>query len=270
MEIIKKMEENKFDENSVVFEATENEAISADAQPTPEPPTRDCECDNNKKCKCKCLPVVNCILLIGLLLLYIFHFTGIGAKGGKSLANADAKAPVVVGEGGLKIAYINIDSLNANYKYIKDLEKELNNFKNAKENSLKQQMDKLQKDGASLQSDYQNYLQTGASLTLEKQQAKEAELKKREAEINQRAEQLARLEQDYTNQILERQSTENKKMLDVVYGFIREYNEQNQQFNLILAKTGSELPFILYGDEAMDITNEIVNGLNERYDSDNK
>ena len=230
----------------------------------PKQETKKCQCNDNKKCRC--LPIVNCILLVGLILLYIFHFTGIGAKGGKGLANADAKAPVVVGEGGLKIAYVNTDSLNANYKYIKDLEKELNAFKQGKENSLKQQMDKLQADGNALQDDYQNYLQNGSSMSLTQQQNKEAELKKRDAEIKKRAKQLAQLEQDYTSQILEKQTSENKKMIDAVYAFIREYNAQNQQFNLILAKTGTELPFILYGDEAMDITDEIIKGLNEEYE----
>jgi len=233
----------------------------------PKQEAEKCQCDDNKKCRC--LPIVNCILLVGLILLYVFHFTGIGAKGGKGLANADAKAPVVVGEGGLKIAYVNTDSLNANYKYIKDLEKELNAFKQGKENSLKQQMDKLQADGNALQDDYQNYLQNGSSMSLTQQQNKEAELKKRDAEIKKRAKQLAQLEQDYTSQILEKQTSENKKMIDAVYAFIREYNAQNQQFNLILAKTGTELPFILYGDEAMDITDEIIKGLNEEYEKVN-
>lgn len=233
----------------------------------PKQEAEKCQCNDNKKCRC--LPIVNCILLVGLILLYIFHFTGIGAKGGKGLANADAKAPVVVGEGGLKIAYVNTDSLNANYKYIKDLEKELNAFKQGKENSLKQQMDKLQADSKALQDDYQNYLQNGSSMSLTQQQNKEAELKKRDAEIKKRAQQLAQLEQDYTSQILEKQTSENKKMIDAVYAFIREYNAQNQQFNLILAKTGTELPFILYGDEAMDITDEIVKGLNEEYEKVN-
>ncbi len=230
----------------------------------PKQEVEKCQCNDGKRCRC--LPIVNCILLVGLILLYIFHFTGIGAKGGKSLANADAKAPVVVGEGGLKIAYVNTDSLNANYMYIKDLEKQLNAFKQAKENSLKQQMEKLQADDKALKEDYQNYLQTGSSLTLTQQQNKEAELKKRNDEINKRADQLARLEQEYTSQVLEKQNTENKKMVDAIYAFIKEYNAQNQQFNLIFAKTGSDMPFILYGDEAMDITDEIVKGLNEEYE----
>ena len=214
--------------------------------------------DNSKNI----LIVCNIVLLIAVVLLYIFHFAGIGTR---SRTNPDAK-PAVVAEGGaLKVAYINVDTLNARYEYIKDLEKELNAYKTSKENSLKAQTQKLQSDVQALQNEYQNYLKTGDQLTLSQQQAKEADLKKREAELNQRAEKLASLEQEYTKQIMEKHTSENQKMLNAVYAFIREYNADNQQFNLILARTGSELPLILYGDEAMDITEEIVAGLNEEY-----
>ena len=216
--------------------------------------------ENNKLNKI--LLICTAVLFLGLVGLYILHFTS--NSGAATKVNVNAKAPVMA-EGGLKIAYVNVDTLNSKYEYIKDLEKDLNAFKQGKENSLKQQAEKLQADGKKLQADYQNYLQNGASMTLTEQQNKEAELKKREAELNQRAEKLARLEQEYTSQILERQNNENKKMINAVYAFIREYNAANQQFNLIFAKTGADLPIILYGDEAMDITEEIVNGLNEEY-----
>ncbi len=146
MEIIKKMEENKLDETAVTYEATETVNATAEAQPAPapEPPAPECECKKEKKCKC--IPIVNCILLVGLIVIYILHFTGIGAKSGKSLANADAKAPAVVGEGGLTIAYVNTDTLMAKYQYATDLQKQLKDFQTAKENSYKQQMAQFQKD----------------------------------------------------------------------------------------------------------------------------
>ena len=109
------------------------------------------------------------------------------------------------------------------------------------------------------ESDYQNFIKTGAQLTLSQQQAKDAELK-------QRAEKLAGLEQELSVQIAKKQLADNEKMVNAVYAFIREYNAANQQFNLILAKSGASSP-VLYGDEAMDITDEIINGLNEEYRS---
>ena len=58
----------------------------------------------------------------------------------------------------------------------------------------------------------------------------------------------------------------NKKLLDAIYAFVREYNEQNQQFDIILRKTYTDPP-TLYMNPAMDITDEIIKGLNEEYAS---
>lgn len=209
----------------------------------------DCSCNTGekKKCCCKCNTIVMVVLFIAVAVLYVLHFTGIGTN---SRVNPNAKPAVVAENGGLKIAYINTDTLNAKYDYIKDLEKELKAYSAAKENSYKQQM-------TSFQNDYQNFLKTGDQLTLSQQQAKEAELKKR-------AEKLGGLEQELTMQIAQKQAADQEKMVKAVYAFIREYNAANQHFNLILAKSGASSP-VLYGDEEMDITDEIINGLNEEY-----
>lgn len=211
--------------------------------------------------KSNCTHIAFGVLALAVILLYIFHFAGVGVK---TRVNPDAKEAVIPENGVLKIAYINTDSINLRYDYVKDLEQDLIAFKNAKENSLKQQMTQLQNDAAALQNEYQNYLKTGDQLTLSQQQAKEAEFKKREAEMNQRAQKVSGLEQEYAAQIQERQITENDKMIKAVYAFIREYNAANQQFDLILAKSNLSSP-VLYGNEGMDITEEIINGLNEEY-----
>ncbi len=194
----------------------------------------------------KILLACNAVLLLGLVGIYILHFTG---NNGGSKVNANAKAPVVK-EGGLKIAYVDTDTLLANYQYAKDLESELLTYKNQQEQYGKQQMEKFQKD-------YQDYLKNGSNMTLSQQQAKEAELK-------QRAERMSTLEQELTAKIMERQITENTKLLKAIFAFVREYNEQNQQFDIILRKTFENSP-TLYMDSCMDITKEILEGLNEEY-----
>jgi outer membrane protein len=110
---------------------------------------------------------------------------------------------------------------------------------------------------AKFQKDYDDYLKNGANMTLTQQQSTEAELKKR-------AEKMATLEQELTAKIMERQISENTKLLNAIFAFVREYNEQNQKFDIILRKTFENSP-TLYMNEAMDITDEIVNGLNEEY-----
>lgn len=159
--------------------------------------------------------------------------------------NPEATAPVVA-EGGLKVAYIDTDTLLAKYQYAIDVEKEVREFGENQRRYGQQQVDAFQKD-------YNNYLQTGSTLTLTQQQAKEAELK-------QRAEKMQTLEQELMTKIAEKQNTETVKVMNAIMAFVREYNAANQQFDIILTKGAT-----LYVNPAMDITDEIVKGLNEEY-----
>jgi len=159
--------------------------------------------------------------------------------------NPEAIAPVVA-EGGLKVAYIDTDTLLAKYQYAIDLEKQLSEYTEQQRRYGQQQVEAFQKD-------YNNYLQNGSTLTLTQQQAKEAELK-------QRAEKMQTLEQELMAKIAEKQTAETAKIMNAIYAFVREYNAANQQFDMILTKQAT-----LYINPAMDITNEIVDGLNEEY-----
>lgn len=193
----------------------------------------------------KILIAINAVLFVGLIGIYVLHFT----SNNKSKVNVDASAPLVK-EGGLTVAYVNTDTLLAKYQYAIDMEQELLAYKDQQERNGRQQVEQFQRD-------YQDYLQNGASMTLTQQQAKEEELKKR-------AERMSTLEQELTAKIMERQMTENTKLLNAIFAFVREYNAANQQFDIILRKTFNDSP-TLYVNPAMDITDEIVNGLNEEY-----
>ena len=205
--------------------------------------------ENNKLNKI--LLICNAVLFLGLAGIYILHFTGKGqATESASKVNANAKAPVV--KDGLKIAYVNTDTLLSKYDYAKDLEAELLAFKDQQEAYGRQQMQKFQKD-------YDDYLKNGASMTLSQQQAKEAELKKR-------AEKNSTLEQELTAKIMQRQMEENNKLLNAIFANVREYNEQNQQFDIILRKTQENSPTLYMNSETViDITDEIVEQLNKDY-----
>lgn len=194
----------------------------------------------------KILIAINAVLFVGLIGIYVLHFTSGNNKG---KVNAEASAPLVK-EGGLTVAYVNTDTLLAKYQYAIDMEQELMAYKEQQERAGRQQVDQFQRD-------YQDYLQNGASMTLTQQQAKEEELKKR-------AERMSTLEQELTAKIMERQMTENTKLLNAIFAFVREYNAANQQFDIILRSTFNDSP-TLYVNPAMDITDEIVNGLNEEY-----
>ena len=198
----------------------------------------------------KILIAINAVLLLGLIGIYVLHFT----SRTNTKQNVDATAPLQK-EGGLTVAYVDSDTLLAKYQYAIDLQKELEAYRDQQERYYQQQMTQFQ-------ADYQNYLKNGSTLTLTQQQAKEAELK-------QRAEKLSTLEQELLGKVTERQLTENTKLLNAIFAFIREYNAANQQFDIIMRKTFVDSP-TLYLNPGMDITQEIIDGLNEEYANLNK
>lgn len=159
--------------------------------------------------------------------------------------NPEATAPVAP-TGGLKVAYIDTDTLLSKYIYAQEVEKSVREFGEQQQRYGQQQIESFQRD-------YNNYLQTGSTLTLTQQQSKEAELK-------QRAERMQTLEQELMAKIAEKQNTETMKVMNAITAFVREYNAANQQFDIILTKGAT-----LYVNPAMDITEEIVAGLNEEY-----
>lgn len=159
-------------------------------------------------------------------------------------------ADPLVKEGGIRVAYVDTDTLMAKYQYAIDMNEELLAYKDQMEKNGRQQMEKFQ-------SDYQDYLKNGDKMTLSQQQKTETDLKAR-------AERMQTLESELAGKVMERQMEENTKLLNAIFAFIREYNAGHQQFDLILRKRFNDTP-VLYANPAMDITDEIVAGLNEEY-----
>lgn len=247
----KPVDDNSVELNNLKREKRE-EQYPVDPQPKEEKhdaPESGCGCANEqqpcKKKKC-CHGVVTVLLIVAVAALYVLHFTGIGS----SKSQQSVAAPVVTGDGTLRVAYVNSDTLLAKYEYARDLEQGLLDYKNSQENSYRNQMAQFQKD-------YNDFLQNGDKLSLSQQQAKENELK-------QRAEKLSTLEAELTIKIQNKQIDENTKLLNAIFGFIKEYNESHQQYDIILRSTFNDSP-TLYVNEAMDITQEIIDGLNEEY-----
>ena len=90
------------------------------------------------------------------------------------------------------------------------------------------------------------------------------EQKRKEEELTRRQQEFPMLQQKMMAQLQERQLEDNKKLLNAVYAFIKDYNSKNQKYNIILSRSYISSS-ILYADEGLDITNEIIKGLNQEY-----
>lgn len=206
------------------------------------------ETSNQKESCNKCNKSLVIIALVVSVIALVVSIVSLLQKGDNETTKA--KVGKVMQSGNMKIAYINTDTIMAKYTMAIEMQKELKNKQTSLENSLKNQYTQLQKEE-------QEYLRTGQNLTLTQQQAKEKEFKQREQQLSQAMQQQpAQFQQEVASQ--------NEKLLNAVLAFVNDYNAKHDKYNIILSYSRYNGP-TLYIDEGLDITDEIVKGLNEEY-----
>ena len=146
---------------------------------------------------------------------------------------------------GVKIAYVEVDSIMTQYKFCKEysaiLEKKSQNIQNtvnAKGRALQNAAAKFQQD------------------TQQQAEAVQAGLRKQDADLQALQQRLGSEFQAETEKF-------NKALRDSIQHYLAAYNK-DKKYALILSKAGDN---ILYADKAYDITNEVIAGLNKAYKS---
>ena len=155
-------------------------------------------------------------------------------------------------EGGIKIAYVEVDSLMTQYEFCKEftlvLQKKSNNARNT-----------LNSKGQALQSamaNFQQKLNNNGFTSREQAEGQQAAIQRQQQSLQ---ELQARLENELANET----AKYNEGLRDSLQHFLDAYNK-DKKFDLILTKQGDN---ILYAAKRFDITNDVINGLNKRYKS---
>ena len=150
---------------------------------------------------------------------------------------------------GMKIAYIEVDSIMSQYKFCKEysliLEKKSQNI----QNTVNAKGRSLQAAAAKFQQDIQNN-----KYTQQQAEAVQAGLQKQNADLQALQQRLGAEFQTETEKF-------NKALRDSIQHYLAVYNK-DKKFSLILSKAGDN---ILYADKTYDITNEVIAGLNKAY-----
>ncbi|WP_418878117.1 OmpH family outer membrane protein [Xylanibacter rarus] len=150
---------------------------------------------------------------------------------------------------GMKIAYIEVDSIMSQYKFCKEysliLEKKSQNI----QNTINAKGRSLQAAAAKFQQDIQNN-----KYTQQQAEAVQAGLQKQNADLQALQQRLGAEFQAETEKF-------NKALRDSIQHYLDVYNK-DKKFSLILSKAGDN---ILYADKTYDITNEVIAGLNKAY-----
>ena len=161
------------------------------------------------------------------------------------------QAPIAVS--GLKIAYIDVDSLLANYTFYQDLAEEMTRKEENYRLVLTEEATKWQKDV----EDHQKKISNGVYSSVERAQSEENRLAKRQQALQEKSDK-------YTQELLAERDANSQKISETVDNFVREYNKTHG-YNMIISKAS-----LLYADEGLNITAEILDGLNAAYNQPNK
>lgn len=192
--------------------------------------------------------IVQILLGIGLIVLYILHFTSSNESTSKrNVMLSDSTACLET----LPVAYINVDSLLQNYEYSKDLNEVLIK---KRENAQATLTEKARKLEAEIQ-EFQRKRETNAFVS-------EQSFKNQQESIMKKQRDLQELEAKLTDQLAKEQQNLNDQLRDTIYKFLRTYNK-DKQFQMILSNTMNDN--ILLADPTYNITNEVVEELNQTY-----
>lgn len=167
-------------------------------------------------------------------------------------APASQQAPASMS--GIKVAIIDVDSLLANYNYNTDLNEALLSKSENYQLKLTEDMNKLQKEYDDFKKKVQNQVYSSA----ERAQQEENRILRKEQTIR---EQGAKYEQELQVEGV----TNMQKVTETILSYLREYNKTNG-YDMILQKSAT----LLVSDNIIDITGEILDGLNEAYKPENE
>ena len=175
-------------------------------------------------------------------------FTLVGKKGCHKPAPVDGEEiTAVAGE----IVYIQLDSLILNYDMYSDLSSELESKKQSIEDDINRRGRKLESDMKAFENQINKGLLTRSAA--EKQQQS----------LLQRQQDLQNIAQQKQGEILEENDVMMNRVMDAVKTYLEEYNETHN-FAAILTTSGTTNT-VMIGNPALDITKEILEGLNAEY-----
>jgi outer membrane protein len=184
--------------------------------------------------------ILNIVLLIAVGVLYFLHFSG--PKAGTDVTGSSSTSA------DLKIAYINSDSVLKHYEYLDVNRKTL-------EDKTKKLEQEFRNRAQGLQNEIANYQRSVNNLTLSQAKALEEDLGKKQQN-------LQLYQQSLGQQLQEDEAKLNKELYDRITSFLKKYgSEKGLQVVLKFDPTSD----VLYGGESLDITADVVKGLNEAY-----
>jgi outer membrane protein len=189
--------------------------------------------------------ILNALLFIAVIILFILHFSFKTSTSGDTKKSVNKTDSIPANN---DIAYISVDSLLKKYNLYEELENKLMEKQKGMESDLNRKSAAFEKEAA----EFQKKVQNNSFLSQESAQRQEQELMEKQQN-------LYKLREDLSNELmLEGQNLE-KQLLDTVTNFLIEFNKDGK-YRYILNSAS-----FLYGNSYLNITDTITTLLNNRY-----
>ncbi len=192
--------------------------------------------------------VLNVILIIAVSILYVIHFSK------KKEKTKQQKESLVAEEG--SIVYINTDSLLTKYQFSRDLNEKFLKKQEDSRTDFNFKAQNLEKEAM----EFQRKLENNGFLTRERAEAAQQK-------IIQKQQNLQQLDRELTAELMREQNENSKRLFDSLSNFLKEYNE-GKNYSLVLSTTQGGN--VLFSKKGLEITQEVIDGLNARYKPEEK
>ena len=190
---------------------------------------------------------LNVVLLLAVAGIYYLHFAG-NKTTKKEVTKGDTEQVI---DRDYAIAYVNIDTLVSNYNLFVDKSNQLNQKRNESEADIQLKSSSFEREVR----DFQNKVSKGL-ITRTKAQMLQQELAQKEQQLYATRDNLAR-------QLAEEEQVMYRQVLNEVMEYLEEYNEEYNYKYIFSNSFGGQL---LYTDKSLNITMDVLEGLNLKYD----
>lgn len=190
--------------------------------------------------------VINAVLFVAVAVLYFLHFSEKKPKDSK--AKITASKPIPTGGSHPAIAYVELDSLNENITYIRKKRKELE----AEQKAIETEWENSYRV---LENKKNNFLKKGNAITQEMAQQFQGELMQEQQQVDEKKQSLSQRLNEKSYKFMD---DIQKKLKD----FLTEYNSQKNY--MYIFTTGTGLDYMVYKDSSLNITDDVIAGMNEK------
>jgi outer membrane protein len=189
---------------------------------------------------------LNILLALAVAVLFYLHFNQKPAK--IEVKGTPGSADSLV-QNELKIAYVDLDSIQENYNYYKEKMDEFERKKEGADRDLNNAFQKIENERVA-------FVQKGNAIT-------QVEAENFQREYTRKMQNLENQKKSLENNIQQEGVKTMEELKKKINEFLTEYNK-TKGYSYIFSYS-STINILFYKDTALNITNEVVGGLNEAY-----